>query len=88
MRANVRERLRVVRLLEDGLEVVHESRNCVERTAGARRLLAAMPRLDSPLPERPVTDDAGDAMQPEVLVRVEDVAKHYRRGGALLGRRT
>ncbi|MEZ0110954.1 peptide/nickel transport system ATP-binding protein [Catenulispora sp. EB89] len=90
-------------------------------------LLAAMPRLDSPLPERgPVRErereqervaladgdrvdgDAGagagagsgasasasasaadrvDA-EPDVLVRIEGVAKHYRRGGALLGRRT
>jgi len=46
-------------------------------------LLAAMPRLDSPLPER-----AESASEPEVLVRIEDVAKHYHRGGALLGRRT
>ncbi|GAA2025334.1 ABC transporter ATP-binding protein [Catenulispora yoronensis] len=45
-------------------------------------LLAAMPRLDAPLPAR----DASVA-EPEVLVRIEDVAKHYRRGGALLGRR-
>ncbi|MBW8804704.1 MAG: ABC transporter ATP-binding protein [Catenulisporales bacterium] len=46
-------------------------------------LLAAMPRLDSPLPER----DAA-ASEPETLVRIEDVTKHYRRGGALSGRRT
>ena len=88
-------------------------------------LLAAMPRLDSPLPERtrgdrvpsartvsdeetgaetdavPADSSQADAeaadssaavasAEPagEVLVRIEDVAKHYRRGGALLGRRT
>ncbi|MEY9862631.1 peptide/nickel transport system ATP-binding protein [Catenulispora sp. GAS73] len=66
-------------------------------------LLAAMPRLDSPLPERargasdasadePDAADAGagdrtDA-EPDILVRIEGVAKQYRRGGALLGRRT
>ncbi|NUP53952.1 MAG: ABC transporter ATP-binding protein [Catenulispora sp.] len=45
-------------------------------------LLAAMPRLDAPLPGR-----AGQAgAEPEVLVRVEDLAKHFRRGGSLLGR--
>jgi peptide/nickel transport system ATP-binding protein len=72
-------------------------------------LLAAMPRLDSPLPERArvgsgsadsfgtAKGDAAEAAtaagataeaEPEVLVRIEGVAKHYRRGGALLGRRT
>jgi len=40
-------------------------------------LLAAMPRLDAPLPER-----AAAQSEPSVLVQVEDVAKHYRRGGA------
>ncbi|MFL6117577.1 MAG: dipeptide ABC transporter ATP-binding protein [Catenulispora sp.] len=45
-------------------------------------LLAAMPRLDSALPAR---DAAGP--EPETLVRIEDVTKHYRRGGVLLGRR-
>ena len=44
-------------------------------------LLAAMPRLDSPLPERAAETES------EVLVQVQDVAKHYRRGGAVLGRR-
>ncbi|MEY9931720.1 peptide/nickel transport system ATP-binding protein [Catenulispora sp. GP43] len=58
-------------------------------------LLAAMPRLDSPLPERVKvqTGTAGEASPeaeaaPDVLVRIEDVAKHYRRGGAVFGRRT
>ena len=79
-------------------------------------LLAAMPRLDSPLPVRVrvsggedadslaadlVTADsvaadslaadylAGHSPRPdEALVRIEDVAKHYRRGGAVFGRRT
>ncbi|GAA1976512.1 dipeptide ABC transporter ATP-binding protein [Catenulispora subtropica] len=47
-------------------------------------LLAAMPRLDAPLPEREVVTAASG---PETLVRIEDVAKHYRRGGAVFGRR-
>ncbi|WP_194917273.1 ABC transporter ATP-binding protein [Catenulispora rubra] len=69
-------------------------------------LLAAMPRLDSPLPERVLGGSADETnagaggnadaegatdvfdAEPAVLVRIEDVAKHYRRGGALLGRRT
>ena len=48
-------------------------------------LLAAMPRLDSPLPERIAAES-----EPAVLVQVEDVAKHYHRGGAgaVFGRRT
>ena len=56
-------------------------------------LLAAMPRLDSPLPERiRIQTGSADGSEPEVpevpevLVRIEDVAKHYRRGGAILGR--
>jgi peptide/nickel transport system ATP-binding protein len=56
-------------------------------------LLAAMPRLDSPLPQRvstPASDTASDSDSgsDSVLVRIEDVAKHYRRGGSLFGRRT
>ena len=60
-------------------------------------LLAAMPRLDSPLPERDQSrsadgdgateSDAAEA-EPDVLMRIEGVAKHYRRGGALFGRRS
>jgi peptide/nickel transport system ATP-binding protein len=71
-------------------------------------LLAAMPRLDAPLPERAWlgaaagvsagtsasastragADAAAEtATGPEVLVRIEDVTKHYRRGSSLLGGR-
>jgi peptide/nickel transport system ATP-binding protein len=80
-------------------------------------LLAAMPRLDSPLPQRAAiavsadsaksSDSAGSTgsagaedrsgsgdpagsvsvAEPEILVRIEDVAKHYPRGGTLTARR-
>ena len=49
-------------------------------------LLAAMPRLDSPLVQRETTTD-GSSAEPEVLAHIEAVTKHYRRGG-LLARRT